>query len=117
MKRLAILSLVAGLSVAATAAMAEGPRGKRFADVERDADGAIILSSLSEDARARLAAADTNGDGKVSKEEMRAFREGRRGEMKAKAFDRIDANNDGVISREEWDAHEPRRGHRGKRGE
>ena len=117
MKKLAILSLVAGLSVAATAAMAEGPRGKRFADAERDADGAIILSSLSEDARARLAPADTNGDGKVSKEEMRAYYQSRRGEMRAKAFDRIDANNDGVITRAEWDAHEPRAHRRGKRSE
>jgi Ca2+-binding EF-hand superfamily protein len=58
---------------------------------------------------------DTNKDGVVTRAELDAFRDKRRGEMKTametrmkehqtRAFDRLDANHDGTISREEFAA-------------
>lgn len=61
--------------------------------------------------QARFARADTNRDGFVTRDEVRARAEGRRaqrqerrGERRERRFEQLDANNDGVISRAEFEA-------------
>lgn len=61
----------------------------------------------------RLRAADANGDGQVTAEEMRAYAQARRAERQAARFDRLDANKDGVLDRDEFNT--PRA--RGERSE
>ena len=71
--------------------------------------------------QARFARADTNRDGFITREEVRARvearrpdREGRLGERRAQMFDRLDSNHDGSLSRAEFDARPAFRG--GQRG-
>lgn len=65
-----------------------------------------------------LKAADTNHDGKVSKEELEAALAKQRQAGKEKMFDLMDANHDGTVSKEEFLAFEPPRppGPPGKEG-
>ena len=70
------------------------PGGNRL---DKDGDGVITEKEL--DARkSRLMEADTNNDGQITREEMRAYREARRAERNP------DKNGDGVVSREEFTA-------------
>jgi hypothetical protein len=55
---------------------------------------------------------DANHDGQISPEELRAARQ----QMRNAMFDRMDANHDGVISRDEFNAFHGAR-HHGHRGE
>lgn len=59
-----------------------------------------------------LRAADANGDGQVTAEEMRAHAQARRAERRAAQFDRLDADKNGSISRAEFEA--PRQQARGE---
>ena len=54
-------------------------------------------AGAKEDAGAAFTRADTNHDGKLSREEAQAI------PALAQRFDEIDANHDGFISREEYD--------------
>ena len=91
MKTVAILTVLA-LGSAATLVMAgDGPRGDR---------GAAMLE--------RLKAADTDGNGMISRDEAKAL------PRILKNFDAIDANRDGQITMEELHAfHQARHGERG----
>jgi hypothetical protein len=65
----------------------------------------------------RLTALDTNHDGTVTTEELRAAAQARRAEQASRRFDRLDADKNGQISRAEFDAARPERAaHRGARG-
>ena len=92
MKYVLILAAL-GLSAAASLVFADGPGGHhRGATMER------------------LKAADTNGDGMISREEAAAL------PMIAKNFDQIDANHDGQVTLDELRAfHEQQRAEHWKR--
>jgi Ca2+-binding EF-hand superfamily protein len=65
--------------------------------------------------QARFARADSNRDGFVTRDEVRARAEARRGQRQAgreQRFDRLDGNDDGVISRAEFDSPRAERGER-----
>lgn len=53
----------------------------------------------------RFTQTDTNNDGRLSKEEIKAHRQHRKEQRKAARFDKIDTNNDGMISKAETTAH------------
>jgi len=54
--------------------------------------------------KARFAAADTNKDGVVTEEEVKALRDTRMAEHRDAMFKHMDTNGDGAISRAEFDA-------------
>lgn len=108
--------IVAGGLVAALAvpvAVAEhhgGNRIDRFMQADTNGDGAVSLEEVRAADAERFSDADASGDGFVSKDEMVAFHEARRAERRAarqdRRFDRLDANDDGLISAEEHAARE-----------
>lgn len=65
---------------------------------------------------ARLRAADANGDGQVTAEEMRAYAQARQAQARDAAFERLDANKDGVLSRAEFEARAGRGDNAGRMG-
>lgn len=69
--------------------------------------------------QARFAQTDSDRDGFITRDEVRARGEARRGERRAGLFDRLDSNHDGSISRSEFDARPALRGgeRQGMRGQ
>lgn len=109
------LLVVGGLAAALSApiAMAENHGGKhaeRFEKADTNGDGAISLDEVRAADAERFSEADTSGDGFLSKEEMTAFRDAKREERREgrrdKRFERLDANEDGLISADEYAARE-----------
>jgi Ca2+-binding EF-hand superfamily protein len=100
--------LIGGLAALTLAA------GGGVAIAQQSADGADRVSRAEFEARhvQRLTAADANGDGTVTAEEMRAARQARMAARADGRFDRLDANDDGSISRAEFDAARETRGDR-----
>jgi Ca2+-binding EF-hand superfamily protein len=85
--------LAAALVIAATPALARGPEDRKKFDP--DGDGRIAVADLDAEHKARMAAADVDGDGYITQDEMKAQMEKRREEMRAKMFP--DANGDGSV--------------------
>ena len=112
MKTVAFLTALA-LGSAATLVMAgDGPRGDRGAGLERlkaaDTDGNGMISRDEAKALPRLLknfdAIDANHDGQVTMEEMHAFHAAHRGAHRGGFLAKLDADKDGRISREEANA-------------
>jgi Ca2+-binding EF-hand superfamily protein len=105
--RLMLLGGVVGLMLAAGvpvfADMGQGPK----ADANKD--GAIDRAEFDTQRAAQFKAMDTNGDGVLTAEEMKAFHEQRRADMRdnmtGKFVTRIDTSGDGKISAAEWQAN------------
>lgn len=97
---------VLGLSVLAFSAMAApqgrpgGPGG--FSRLDTNGDGKITAEEMSARQTKLIAAADKNGDGALTQEELKAYHEARRAEWKKKHSP--DKNGDGVISKKEFAA-------------
>lgn len=114
MKALALLAAV-GIASAAAVAVA-GPEGHggmaRLKAADTNGDG-LISKAEAQAALPHLYAhfdqIDANHDGQISPEELHAAHQQRKNAM----FDRMDANHDGMISRDEFNAFHA--GHRGKR--
>lgn len=67
---------------------------------DKNGDGILEVKELPELLQKRLAAADTNRDGRLSVEELRAHRGVFKGKG-GKRFAKLDKNGDGVVTREE----------------
>lgn len=103
MQRTLLMSSISVLMLSATAAFAGPGEGMRHLDT--NGDGVI---SREEAARApRLAqnfdAIDTNKDGKLTPDEMRAFHQ----QKQMERWSKIDTDRDGRISRDEAKANAP----------
>lgn len=100
--------LIAGGAAALTLVLGAGAMAQQAGQdrTRRDADGDGRISRAEfVDARlTRLRAADANGDGTVSVEELTAQRTAQRAEHANRMFARLDANSDGSITRAEFDA-------------
>lgn len=98
MKSLFLLGVAA---LAATPVLAQSGDGRgRIAQPQTRA-------TVQAQVQARFARADSNRDGFVTREEVRAGGEARRAqrqERRGERFERLDSNNDGSISRAEFDA-------------
>lgn len=97
---LALALAVGGVATAQTQAPEAPQRAQRAAQMAQPVSQADFVQRRVE----RLRAADSNGDGQVTAEEMRTHAQARRAERQAAAFDRLDANKDGALSRAEFDA-------------
>jgi Ca2+-binding EF-hand superfamily protein len=109
---LAALGIASATAVAVAAPERHGPR-ERLQAADTNGDG-LISKAEAQAALPRLYRhfdqIDTNHDGQISPEELKAAHQQRRHAM----FDRMDANHDGMISRDEFNAFHA--GHHGKRG-
>lgn len=113
MRKLIVLGGVAALAVSG-AAMAQPQDSQRGARM--DPNATVSQAEFVDRRVARLAAMDANGDGVVSRDEMRAHRQARAADMRGRMFERMDADSDGALTRAEYDAaHEQRRAERGDR--
>ncbi|SLN23280.1 EF-hand domain-containing protein [Pseudooctadecabacter jejudonensis] len=126
---LLIVTIAAGLTMAATAEARDG-RGDRmslpsFEQLDADASGGVtqaeVAAYIEAQAQARFAAADANGDGALSADEMLAQADSARAERLARRIaDRIekaDTNGDGLLQQSEIQAaRADRDGHGGRRG-
>lgn len=119
---LAALALAAGGAAFAQ----QSPERPQTRGLRADTDGDQRLSQAEFVNRRveRLAAADSDRNGSVTRDEMRAAAHSRMSRRADTRFDRIDADDDGVISKAEFDARRehraesrgdrgPRRAHRG----
>ncbi len=107
---------VAALALAAVAggALAQTPAAPRATSQthaqphalrgDADRDGRLSQAEFVEARTSRLAAMDANGDGSVTREEMRAAMQARMAERASQRFAKLDADGDGAISRAEFDA-------------
>lgn len=111
---LAALTLAAGGAAVAQQAPQDPPRVAR---ADTDGDGRLSKSEFVDGRVARLTAQDVDGDGTVSAAEMQAGREARRDEGADRAFARMDSDGNGAVTRAEFDAVRADRGERrGGRG-
>ena len=79
----------------------KGPRAERvFQQMDTDGDGRVSREDARSFAIARFARVDADGDGQITKDERRAARKARRGERMA----RLDTDGDGMISKVEMSA-------------
>lgn len=89
-----------------------GPGGFDIATFDADGDGIVTEDEVAAEAEARFAAADTDGNGGLSAEEMVAAREAARLEqMTARseaAVERMDDDGDGLLQAAEIEARAPR---------
>lgn len=107
-----VLAIVAGLVATGAQARDNGAQMQdRFGQMDLNSDGQVTVEELQTQAAARFAAADTDGNGALSKEELAASMQERHKERLLKRFD---ANGDGALSGEELSKLET--GKMGKRG-
>ncbi|SMX49281.1 EF-hand domain-containing protein [Maliponia aquimaris] len=78
-----------------------------FAQIDADSDGKVTKDEIEAFRAARFAAADTDGDGKLSQDEMAAARDARRMERVQAMVTRMDTDGDGLLSAEELAAGQP----------
>ena len=109
---------LAALAGAATAQQPAGPAMERQAHAQRvdtDGDGRISQAEFVARRVQRLTAADANGDGTVTREELQARGAAHRAQRAETRFARLDANSDGAVSREEFTAPRAARADRAPR--
>lgn len=112
-------TILAGITIMAlgaaslgTVAMADGRKGMEgrgdrpdFTQLDANSDGQITQADIDQLREQRFAAADANGDGALSPEEMLAAAEGKAAERMKKrteaVFERRDTNGDGLLSPDE----------------
>ena len=76
-----------------------------FKAIDTDGDGKLSEAEIRAFAAARTAEMDINKDGVISPDEMQAFHEKQREKMRQARLVRLDDNKDGVISAEEYQNH------------
>ncbi|WP_303703073.1 EF-hand domain-containing protein [Brevundimonas naejangsanensis] len=92
------------LTLGGAAAAQTTPETGRQARMAQSAGQPISQADFVQRRVERLRAADANGDGQVTAEEMRGHAQARRAERRAAQLDRLDADKDGSISRAEFEA-------------
>jgi hypothetical protein len=98
---------VTGVALMLAAAMAvAGPPHERHAAVlemlDTDADGSVSRSEFINGGEAHFAAADADGDGRLTPEEAQAARKAKCEARAGRLFGRFDGDGDGVVTREEF---------------
>jgi len=107
----AILALGSAMLFAGDA-LARGPGGAAFSEMDTNGDGKITLEEFQAFKTAQVAKIDTNGDGILSEEELVAAEKAREAqreqERQMRRYERLlsqaDTNGDGKLSVEEFEA-------------
>ena len=104
-------------SGAALAVLAAAPAVAQPGEGRGRFDQPQTRAAVEARAEARFARADSNRDGFVTRDELRARADSRRADRRERRFERLDSDRDGTISRAEFDS--PRLGgeRRAMRGE
>lgn len=87
-----------------TAALATAGIAYAAPKADLNQDGQVTQSEFMTAATTRFVNTDTNADGVLTKDEMKAARANKRAQRANKKFEGLDANGDGVISKSEYDA-------------
>lgn len=108
MTRFPFMALICVTAVGLSAAMASARDGAQsrpdFDTMDRDGNGEISQSELTEMGQERFRANDTNGDGQLDRAEMEAAAAKRTEARIERVLARLDANKDGTLSLEEMSA-------------
>lgn len=96
--------LIAAFAPTLAAAQDAPERPARTMRADADRDGRLSQAEFVGARLERLRAADANGDGSVTREEMQASRQAKRAERIAARFERLDADSNGVLTRAEFEA-------------
>lgn len=113
----ALVVAMGAAGIASAHGMTFGDRGaaapmaeEMFAQIDADGDGKVTRDEMEAFRAARFAAADSDEDGKLSQDEMTAARDTRRIERMRGMVARMDTDGDGLLSAEELAAGQPQRG-------
>lgn len=115
----ALVAILAAVSLAGGAAIAKGmghgPMGARmdaagFAKIDADKDGEVTMEEMQAHRAARFDAADTNGDGMLSVDEMAARMRDQADYRAARMVERMDSDGDGMLAADEMRRHGGRKG-------
>jgi len=85
------------------------PADRLFQRYDTDKNGEISRQEVDAARAARIKAMDSNGDGRVSREERRAYMQHQMEERRAASFAALDTNHDGKIDLEEYQADAAKR--------
>lgn len=113
MMRKTTVSLAAlGLAAICAAASAH-PKGEIFlSKFDSNGDGKVTREEFMNASVERFDRMDANSDGKISQDELHAYMQQRQEARRQEKFKKIDANGDGNISRDEYLAHKRSRAER-----
>lgn len=101
---IAVIVAVAGVAVSGAAlAKGGGHHGPKmsFEEIDADGNGEVTKAELDALKDARFAAADSNGDGVLSLEEMQVRAQDQAAKRAARMLERFDKNGDGGLSKDE----------------
>ena len=126
MKKITFLTLaiLAGASLSAMNAQAQGtpPEKPAFAEVDADGNGEVTPAEMrafgETRKQARFDAADADGDGSLNRAELLTLGAERAEARVDRMIETLDSDGDGMLSVEEMEARrdDGRRGHRGRDG-
>jgi len=87
-----------------TAALAAAGLAYAAPRADMNKDGQVTQTEFMAAATTRFVNADTNADGVLTKDEMKAARQAKHDARAEKKFEGLDANSDGFVSKDEYDA-------------
>lgn len=113
--RLTVFLPAFALAAISPSALAQGETPPRL-KLDANQNGLIELTEFIAGADARFAKMDQNGDGQITPDEHRAFRDNKRAQHRARRFSRLDTDGNGLVSKAEFEAADQGRMHKHRRG-
>lgn len=94
------------ITALSTVSAQAGPRGgmkemPSFETLDTDGNGEVTKAEMKAHRESKFTKADKDGDGKLNAEEVKAMAQARAAERAGKMFERADENKDGFISKDE----------------
>lgn len=102
------VALAVSLPASAMGPGGQGPQRPAFSELDANADGQLTLDEMTAHREARFTAADTDGDGSLSRDELITTAMGQVEARIDAQMERFDDNRDGLLSANEMDDMRPR---------